>query len=90
MNIWIHIFTISAKFHIFNPFPAFLSSFFPSFLQEGSTSKLYPDDGHISHYGEDEFALAFARIENHYFINREWGALNHVDCVIIPFMCLPI
>lgn len=38
--------------------------------QEGSTSKLLPDDGHVAHYAEDDFALAFARIENHYFQGR--------------------
>lgn len=37
---------------------------------EGSTSKLIPDLDFINHYGEDEFALAFARIECHYFVNK--------------------
>jgi proline iminopeptidase len=37
---------------------------------EGSTSKLFPDPDFISHYGEDEFAVAFARVECHYFINK--------------------
>ena len=37
---------------------------------EGATSKLLPDVAFTSHYEEDEFALAFARIEAHYFINR--------------------
>ncbi len=37
---------------------------------EGSTSKLLPDLSFVEHYGEDEFALAFARIECHYFINK--------------------
>jgi len=37
---------------------------------EGSTSKLIPDPGVIDHFNEDEFALAFARIECHYFINK--------------------
>lgn len=37
---------------------------------EGSTSKLYQDPDFISHFGEDEFADAFARIECHYFINK--------------------
>lgn len=39
-------------------------------IWEGSTSKLYPDADHISHYGGDAFSLAFARIENHYFVNK--------------------
>lgn len=37
---------------------------------EASTSKLVPDAGLIDHFGEDEFAVAFARIECHYFMNR--------------------
>ena len=37
---------------------------------EGATSKLLPDASFAGHYEEDEFALAFARIEAHYFVNR--------------------
>lgn len=37
---------------------------------EASTSKLTPDPGLVNHFSEDEFAVAFARIECHYFINR--------------------
>jgi proline iminopeptidase len=37
---------------------------------EGATSKLIPDPAFAGHYEEDEFALAFARIEAHYFFNR--------------------
>jgi len=37
---------------------------------EGATSKLLPDAAFAGHYEEDEFALAFARIEAHYFVNR--------------------
>ena len=36
---------------------------------EGATSKLLPDEDFLSHYEEDKFALAFARIESHYFVN---------------------
>lgn len=39
-------------------------------IWEGSTSKLIPDDQMIEHYGEDNFAEAFARIECHYFVNK--------------------
>lgn len=39
---------------------------------EGSTSRLYPDADMVHHYGEDEFALAFARIEAHYFVHGAW------------------
>jgi proline iminopeptidase len=39
---------------------------------EGSTSKLLPDPDFAGHFEEDEFALAFARIECHYFVNKGW------------------
>jgi proline iminopeptidase len=38
-------------------------------LWEGRTSKLFPDEKFIQGYGTDEFALAFAKIESHYFVN---------------------
>lgn len=49
---------------------------------EGSTSKLKKDGKFIEHFGEDKFAYAFARIENHYFYNRAFFTqdnwiLNH-------------
>lgn len=44
---------------------------------EGATSKLLPDATFTSHYEEDEFALAFARIEAHYFIHQ--GFLESED-----------
>jgi len=37
---------------------------------EGGTSKLIPDADFTGHFEEDEFALAFARIECHYFANK--------------------
>jgi proline iminopeptidase len=37
---------------------------------EGATSKLLPDAAFTAHYEESEFALAFARIEAHYFVNK--------------------
>jgi proline iminopeptidase len=37
---------------------------------EGQTTKLVSTDEHVAHFGQDEFALAFARIEAHYFKNR--------------------
>jgi proline iminopeptidase len=37
---------------------------------EGATSKLLPDAEFTGHYEEDEFALAFARIEAHYFHHK--------------------
>lgn len=44
---------------------------------EGATSFLWQDKGHIESSGEDEFALAFARIECHYFVNG--GFFVHDD-----------
>ena len=37
---------------------------------EGATSRLLPDPSLADSYAEDEFAVAFARIECHYFHNR--------------------
>jgi proline iminopeptidase len=37
---------------------------------EGSTSRLLPDPELIAHTADDHFAIAFARIECHYFVNR--------------------
>ena len=42
---------------------------------EGSTCHLYPDLQHIEDTADPEFALAFARIENHYFMNH--GFFTH-------------
>jgi proline iminopeptidase len=52
------------------------------------------DANHIASSGEDEFALAFARIENHYFVNggffdaddqllRDAHRLRHIPAVIV-------
>jgi proline iminopeptidase len=39
-------------------------------IWEGSTSKLFPDQNLIEHFGEPQTALALARIECHYFVNN--------------------
>jgi len=39
-------------------------------IWEGSTSHLYVDPEEVGRTGEEQFALAFARIECHYFVNR--------------------
>jgi proline iminopeptidase len=44
---------------------------------EGTTSKLFPDPTLITSFGEDAFAIAFARIECHYFVNG--GFFKHPD-----------
>ena len=43
---------------------------------EGATSKLIPDAALQSHYEEDAVALAMARIEAHYFVNRGFLACD--------------
>ena len=39
---------------------------------EGSNIRLLPDAAFAAGFGEDHFALAFARIENHYFVHGAW------------------
>jgi proline iminopeptidase len=41
-------------------------------LWEGETITLLPDPALTSQHGDDDFALAFARIENHYFTHSGW------------------
>ncbi len=41
-------------------------------LWEGETITLLPDPTSSAAHGEDRFALAFARLENHYFVHRCW------------------
>jgi len=43
---------------------------------EGTTSKLFVDPAYVEHFGGDRFSLSFARIENHYFVNREAANTN--------------
>ena len=56
-------------------------------IWEGVTSKLHPDDDMAAHYGDPAFALAFARIENHYFVNagfmREGQLLERANVDLI-------
>jgi proline iminopeptidase len=41
-------------------------------IWEGSTITLLPDPAFAAGFGEDHYALAFARIENHYFTHGGW------------------
>ena len=60
---------------------------------EGSTSKLLVDPDMVAHYSDDDFAIAFARIECHYFVNkgfmedgqllRDVGRIRHIPTVIV-------
>lgn len=61
---------------------------------EASTSRLIPDLKLIHEHDDDEFALAFARIECHFFINKIWMPsdnhilenvykIRHIPCEIV-------
>jgi proline iminopeptidase len=60
---------------------------------EGSTSKLFPEEDFIAHYGEDAFAVAFASIECHYFMHggflepdqllKNVDRIRHIPAVIV-------
>ncbi|MVA26605.1 prolyl aminopeptidase [Agrobacterium vitis] len=39
---------------------------------EGATISLIPNFQQIENFGEDHYAIAFARLENHFFMNRIW------------------
>ena len=45
---------------------------------EGGTITLLPQQGSVDAFGEDRFALAFARIENHYFTHKGWLEENQL------------
>jgi len=61
---------------------------------EGSTLSLLQDPERIKLFGADSYAIAFARIECHYFVNHgfferddqllaEIGAIRHLPCTIV-------
>lgn len=61
---------------------------------ECSTSELFPDDEHVAQGDDARYALAFARIENHFFVNGGWfepedqllrdvGKIRHIPTVIV-------
>lgn len=62
---------------------------------EMATSRLFVDPGYISRAAEDDWANAFARIENHYFINEGFmrqgqllekqsiDKIRHLPCIIV-------
>ncbi|EIJ43580.1 proline iminopeptidase [Beggiatoa alba B18LD] len=61
---------------------------------EATTSKLHQDTSLIKRFVEDNFADAFARIENHYFLNKGFlttedqllhnvNKIRHLPCVIV-------
>ncbi len=62
-------------------------------LWEGETITLLPNESFSRQFGDDEFARAFARIENHYFVHDAWldddqllrevGRLRDIPAVIV-------
>ncbi len=63
-------------------------------IWEGRTSNLHPNEELIAKTGTDEFSLAFARIECHYFVNRSFfekesqlldnvPKIRHIPAVIV-------
>ncbi|MGL4832709.1 MAG: prolyl aminopeptidase [Propionibacteriaceae bacterium] len=60
---------------------------------EGATTTLIVDEEQLAHYSVPEFALAFARIENHYFHHAGWleegqliadaHKISHIPTVIV-------
>jgi proline iminopeptidase len=60
---------------------------------EGATSKLLVDEKSVERFGQDQFSLAFARIECHYFVNRAFlepdqllrdvAKIRHLPAVIV-------
>jgi proline iminopeptidase len=60
---------------------------------EGSTVTLLPDPELVAGFGEEKMALAFARIENHYFTHEGWlepgqlianvDRIRHIPAVIV-------
>ncbi|MBC6460493.1 prolyl aminopeptidase [Actinomadura sp. HBU206391] len=45
---------------------------------EGATVTLRPDPKLVDHFGEPDYAVAFARIECHYFVNEGFFPENHL------------
>lgn len=60
---------------------------------EGSTIRLRPDPEIIEVHSDPDYAVAFARIENHYFVNdgffadgqliQDLDKIRHIPCVIV-------
>ena len=62
-------------------------------LWEGETITLVPNEGYSRQFGDDRYARAFARIEDHYFVHAAWleegqllrdvGSLRDIPAVIV-------
>lgn len=58
-------------------------------LWEGETLTLLPDPSLTMQHGGDAFALAFARIENHYFVHGAWLEEGQLLCDVHRIAHLP-
>jgi proline iminopeptidase len=63
-------------------------------IWEGTTISLLPDPARVAKFGQDDYAIAFARIECHYFVNAGFfdrdeqlianaGLIRHIPGVIV-------
>ena len=73
-------------------------------MWEGSALSLIPDPERVRQFGLDDYAIAFARIECHYFVNRGFferdgqlianvGRIRHIPAVLVHGrydMCTPV
>jgi proline iminopeptidase len=73
-------------------------------MWEGASLSLLPDPARVAAFGEPRYAIAFARIECHYFVNRGFfefdgqlianaGLIRHIPGVIVHGrydMCTPV
>ncbi|HMN84627.1 MAG TPA: prolyl aminopeptidase [Bauldia sp.] len=73
-------------------------------MWEGGALSLLPDPGRVAAFGEPRYAIAFARIECHYFVNRGFferddqlladaGRIRHIPGVIVHGrydLCTPV
>ena len=73
-------------------------------MWEGSALSLIPDPERVRQFGADDYAMAFARIESHYFVNRGFferddqllanvARIRHIPAVIVHGrydMCTPL
>jgi proline iminopeptidase len=60
---------------------------------EGATITLLPDDDNVQEFGDPDYAVAFARIENHYFVHEGFfgeeqliagvDKIRHIPAVIV-------
>ena len=73
-------------------------------MWEGSALSLLPDPERVRQFGTEDYAIAFARIECHYFMNkgffevdgqllRDVERVRHIPCIIVHGrydMCTPV